>query len=221
MCVDTGNVCVWGGGGAGCRGMKGGCKGQWGFAGFRGREVGEKGCQHCWTGGGSQARVCVEHMSCIQKKDVNVENPTIHPAILTQPGSQQGCIMRPADHCAAWSSILLTNIAVLLVLPFPRSRSVYHNRLRGHVIRPLHQWSEALGVVEVSYWEVWGGGSLKYVGIQLGTASATRVPCSQPAPNLRYSPALGILSAVVMFSPPCNPHPSDTCHSPFRCKSIY
>lgn len=27
--------------------------------------------------------------------------------------------------------------------------SEYHDRLRGHVIRPLHQWSEALGVVEV------------------------------------------------------------------------
>lgn len=29
------------------------------------------------------------------------------------------------------------------------SCSEYHNRLRGHVVRPLHQWSEALGVVEV------------------------------------------------------------------------
>jgi hypothetical protein len=70
----------------------------------------------------------------------------------------KGCLVRPAttvlsvDRKQTWPSMLLTNIAMLLVLPSPRSRSEYHNRLRGHVIRPLHQWSEALGVVEVSCW---------------------------------------------------------------------
>jgi hypothetical protein len=33
------------------------------------------------------------------------------------------------------------------------ARNDFHNRLKGHIIRPLEQWSEGLSAVEVRGWE--------------------------------------------------------------------